>query len=87
MLIHVHLREKYTHSTFWPEKDGDEELERMRSESSMRVYKCLKLLALVIARLVFSLLHLNDVLTLNSVLNRFYCQVRLSSSLLVHDRY
>jgi len=45
MLIHVHLREKYTHSTFWPEKDGDEELERMRAESSMRVYKCLKLLA------------------------------------------
>ncbi|GAA5960348.1 hypothetical protein JCM3765_007480 [Sporobolomyces pararoseus] len=45
MLIHVHLREKYSDSAFWPERDGDEELERMRSESSMRVFKCLKLLA------------------------------------------
>jgi hypothetical protein len=45
MLIHVHLKDKYSASTFWPEKDGDEELERMRSESSMRVFKCLKLLA------------------------------------------
>ncbi|GAA5924303.1 Zn(II)2Cys6 transcription factor domain-containing protein [Sporobolomyces koalae] len=45
MLIHVHLTEKYSASVFWPEKDGDEELEQMRTESSMRVYKCLKLLA------------------------------------------
>ncbi|GAA5979054.1 hypothetical protein JCM5350_004217, partial [Sporobolomyces pararoseus] len=45
MLIHVHLRDKYSDSTFWPEQDGDDELERMRSESSMRVFKCLKLLA------------------------------------------
>ncbi|GAA5894933.1 Zn(II)2Cys6 transcription factor domain-containing protein [Sporobolomyces salmoneus] len=45
MLIQVHLKEKYSESTFWAEKDGDEELERMRSESTMRVFKCLKLLA------------------------------------------
>ncbi|GAA6008707.1 hypothetical protein JCM11491_003406 [Sporobolomyces phaffii] len=44
-LVHVHLKDKYSESTFFPEKDGDEELERMRAESSMRVFKCLKLLA------------------------------------------
>ncbi|GAA5819983.1 hypothetical protein JCM10212_005636 [Sporobolomyces blumeae] len=45
MLMHVHLTEKYSGSAFWPESDGDDELERMRAESSMRVFKCLKLLA------------------------------------------
>ncbi|GAA5859997.1 hypothetical protein JCM1840_001833 [Sporobolomyces johnsonii] len=45
MLIHVHLSKKRGEGSYWPEREGNEELERMRSESSMRVFKCLKLLA------------------------------------------
>ncbi|GAA5929182.1 hypothetical protein JCM1841_006226 [Sporobolomyces salmonicolor] len=45
MLIHVHLSKKRGEGSYWPDREGNEELERMRSESSMRVFKCLKLLA------------------------------------------
>ncbi|GEM12030.1 C6 transcription factor [Rhodotorula toruloides] len=44
-LIHLYLMRDRDVGQYGPEREGDEELERTRAESSMRVFKCLKLLA------------------------------------------
>uniref|UniRef100_A0A0K3CDM4 BY PROTMAP: gi/472585859/gb/EMS23401.1/ C6 transcription factor [Rhodosporidium toruloides NP11] gi/647395744/emb/CDR37411.1/ RHTO0S02e14554g1_1 [Rhodosporidium toruloides] n=1 Tax=Rhodotorula toruloides TaxID=5286 RepID=A0A0K3CDM4_RHOTO len=44
-LVHLYLMRDRNSGQYGPEREGDEELERTRAESSMRVFKCLKLLA------------------------------------------
>lgn len=46
-LVHLYLMRDRNGGQYGPEREGDEELERTRAESSMRVFKCLKLLACV----------------------------------------
>ncbi|BGP37021.1 hypothetical protein JCM10449v2_000925 [Rhodotorula kratochvilovae] len=43
--VHVYLLRDRNSGLYGPEREGDEELERVRGESSMRVFKCLKLFA------------------------------------------
>ncbi|GAA5830549.1 hypothetical protein JCM11251_002511 [Rhodosporidiobolus azoricus] len=47
LIMHMHefLRQKRHDAPYWTEREGDDELERVRAESTLRVYKCLKLLA------------------------------------------
>lgn len=44
-LVHLYLLRDRNGGQYGPEREGDAELERTRAESSMRVFKCLKLLA------------------------------------------
>ncbi|GAA6006958.1 Zn(II)2Cys6 transcription factor domain-containing protein [Rhodotorula paludigena] len=43
--VHVYLQRDRDTGLYGPEREGHEDLQRTRSESSMRVWKCLKLLA------------------------------------------
>ncbi|GAA6005386.1 hypothetical protein JCM10207_002964 [Rhodosporidiobolus poonsookiae] len=45
MHVHSYLTIRRDEAPYWTEREGDAELERVRAESMMRVYKCLKLLA------------------------------------------
>ncbi|GAA5848732.1 hypothetical protein JCM8547_004611 [Rhodosporidiobolus lusitaniae] len=45
MLVHRYLCVRRDDVPYWTEREGDEELERVRAESMLRVFKCLKLLA------------------------------------------
>ncbi|GAA5905370.1 hypothetical protein JCM6882_003140 [Rhodosporidiobolus microsporus] len=45
MHMHRYLVMRRDDAPYWTEREGDEELERVRAESTLRVYKCLKLLA------------------------------------------
>ncbi|GAA6041182.1 hypothetical protein JCM8097_008330 [Rhodosporidiobolus ruineniae] len=45
MYMHAFLMVRRDDAPYWTEREGDDELERVRAESTLRVYKCLKLLA------------------------------------------